>query len=152
MAQTSDKFWQRFNGDVNFGTTYSKGNETVQYTLSSDVEYLRQRWSASTAFSSNLSSSSGVTASTRNEITPMARHLLPWNNWFYGGLGDFLQSSVQGIQLQTSVGVGVGRYLKNTNRATIAVWGALPGRTRSTARPRLQQVRKISLLLWSPEK
>ncbi len=125
MAETSDKFWQRFNGEVNFGTTYSKGNETVQYTLSSDVEYLRQRWSASTAFSSNLSTSSGVTASTRNEITPAARHLLPWNNWFYGGLGDFLQSSVQGIQLQTSLGGGVGRYLKNTNRATIAVLGGL---------------------------
>ena len=123
MAQTSDKFWQRFNGDVNFGTTYSKGNETVQYTLSSDVEYLRPRWSASTAFSSNLSTSSGVTASTRNEITPTARHLLPWENWFFGGLGDFLQSSVQGIQLQTSVGAGVGRYLKNTNRATITVLG-----------------------------
>jgi uncharacterized protein DUF481 len=123
IAETSDKFWQRFNGEVNFGTTYSKGNETVQYTLSSDVEYLRRRWSASTAFSSTLSSSSGVTAATRNEITPMFRHLLPWDNWFYGGLGDFLQSSVQGIQLQTSVGGGVGRYLKDTNRATIAILG-----------------------------
>ena len=123
MAETSDKFWQRFNGAVNFGTTYSKGNQTVTYTLSSDVEYLRPRWSATTAWTSNLSSSSGVTASTRNEITPAARHLLPWNNWFYGGLGDFLQSSVQGIQLQTSVGAGIGRYLKNSNRATIAVMG-----------------------------
>jgi hypothetical protein len=123
MAQTSDKFWQRFNGDVNFGTTYSKGNQTVTYTLSSDVEYLRPRWSASTAWSSNLSTSSGVTASTRNEITATARHLLPWNNWFYGGLADFLQSSVQGIQLQTSVGAGIGRYLINSNRATISVLG-----------------------------
>ncbi len=123
MAETSDKFWQRFNGDVNFGTTYSKGNETVQYTLSSEVEYLRRRWSAGVGWSSNLSSSSGVTASTRNEITPTARHLLPWNNWFYAGVGDFLQSSVQGIQLQTSVGAGIGRYLKNTNRATISVLG-----------------------------
>ncbi len=125
MAQTSDKFWQRFNGDMNFGTTYSKGNETVQYTLSSDVEYLRRRWSAGVGWSSNLSTSSGVTASTRNEITPTARHLLPWDNWFYAGLGDFLQSSVQGIQLQTSVGAGIGRYLKNTNRATISVLGGL---------------------------
>ncbi len=100
MAETSDKFWRRFSGDVNFGTTYSKGNETVQYTLSSEVEYLRPRWSVGTAWSSNLSSSSGVTASTRNEITTTGRHLLPWDNWFYGGLGDFLQSSVQGIQLQ----------------------------------------------------
>jgi hypothetical protein len=123
MAETSDKFWQRFNGDVSFGTTYSKGNETVQYTLSSDVEYLRPRWSAGFAASSTLSSSSGVTAATRNEITPTARHLLRWNNWYYGGLGDFLQSSVQGIQLQTSVGAGIGRYLKNTNRATITVLG-----------------------------
>src|SRR6516162_5988230 len=123
MAETSDKFWQRFNGAVNLGTTYSKGNQTVTYTLSSDVEYLRPRWSATTAWSSNLSSSSGVTASTRNEITPAARHLLPWNNWFYGGLGDFLQSSVQGIQLQTSVGAGIGRYLTNTNRAQISVLG-----------------------------
>ena len=123
MAETSDKFWQRFNGEVSFGTTYSKGNETVTYTLSSDVEYLRPRWSASTAFSSTLSSSAGVTASTRNEITPLARHLLPWNNWYYGGLGDFLQSSVQGIQLQSSVGAGIGRYLINSNRATISLLG-----------------------------
>jgi Protein of unknown function, DUF481 len=125
MAQTSDKFWQRFNGDVNFGTTYSKGNETVQYTLSSEVEYLRRRWSAGVGWSSNLSTSSGVTASTRNEITPTARHLLPWDNWFYAAVGDFLQSSVQGIQVQSSVGAGVGRYLKNTNRATISVLGGL---------------------------
>ena len=138
MAETSDKFWQRFNGDINFGTTYSKGNETVQYTLSSDVEYLRRRWSAGVGWSSNLSTSSGVTASTRNEITPTARHLLPWDNWFYAGLGDFLQSSVQGIQLQTSVGGGIGRYLKNTNRATIAVLGGSPGRTLSTINPPFQ--------------
>jgi hypothetical protein len=33
IAQTSDKFWQRFNGAINLGVTYTKGNETVQYTL-----------------------------------------------------------------------------------------------------------------------
>jgi small nuclear ribonucleoprotein (snRNP)-like protein len=123
IAQTSDKFWQRFNGQVNLGTTYSKGNETVQYTLGSAAEYLRPRWSAGVTWSSNLSSSSGVTASTRNEITATGRHLLPWNNYFYAGLADFLQSSVQGIRLQTSVGGGIGRYLKNTNRATITILG-----------------------------
>jgi hypothetical protein len=123
MGETSDKFWQRFNGEVGFGTTYSKGNETVTYNLNAVAEYLRPRWSASASYTSNLSSSSGVTASTRNEITAVGRHMLPWNQWFYGGLGDFLQSSVQGIQLQTSLGAGIGRYLKNTNRATISVLG-----------------------------
>ena len=92
ISETSDKFWQRFSGAVNFGVTYSKGNETVQYTLGSEAEYLRQRWSAGLKWSSSLSTSSGVTAATRNEIMGTGRHLLPWNNYFYAGLADFLQS------------------------------------------------------------
>ena len=39
IAETSDKFWQRFNGAVNLGIAYTKGNETVQYTLGSQTEY-----------------------------------------------------------------------------------------------------------------
>lgn len=123
MAALSDKFWQRFNGAVNFGTTYTKGNQTVQYTLSSQTEYLRERWSANVNWNSTLSSSTGAATSTRNQVTPSASHLLPRNNYFYAGLADFLQSSVQGIQLQTTAGGGIGRYLKNTNRATISVLG-----------------------------
>jgi hypothetical protein len=151
MAETSDKFWQRFNGDVNFGTTYSKGNETVQYTLSSDVEYLRPRWSSTLAVSSNLSTSSGVTASTRNEITPTARHLLPWNNWYYGGLADFLQSSVQGIQLQTSVGAGIGRYLKNTNRATITVLGGFAWQNTQYSQDNLSGTQNLAAAMLAGE-
>jgi len=151
MAETSDKFWQRFNGELNFGTTYSKGNQTVQYTLSSDVEYLRPRWSASTAWSSNLSTSSGVNASTRNEITPVARHLLPWNNWYYGGLGDFLQSSVQGIQLQTSLGAGIGRYLKNTNRATVSVLGGFAWQNTEYSQSTLSGTQDLAAALIAAE-
>ena len=125
IAEASNKFWQRFNGEVNVGTTYSKGNQTVQYTAGGVAEYLRERWSAEGNWNSNLSTSSGVTASTRNEITGTASHLLPWNNYFYAGLSNFLQSSVQGIQLQSTVGAGIGRFLKNSNRATIVVVGGL---------------------------
>ena len=49
--------------------------------------------------------------------------LLPQNNWFYAGVVDLLQSSEQGISRQSGVGGGVGRYLKNTNRTSIAVLG-----------------------------
>src|SRR5664279_4553008 len=37
MAETSDKFWQRFNGSINFGMTYAKGNQATQYNFSSDA-------------------------------------------------------------------------------------------------------------------
>jgi hypothetical protein len=121
MVETSDKFLQRFSGDISWGIIYSKGNESTQYSLTSQTAYLRERWSAQATFSSTLSSSSGTNASTRNSLGLNALHLLPWNNWFYSGIGEFLQSSEQGINLQTTLGGGVGRYFKNTNRASISL-------------------------------
>jgi hypothetical protein len=123
MGETSDKFWQRFNGEINTGIIYSKGNQSTQYSLSSDVEYPRERWSAGAAYNSTLSSSTGASAATRNQLNFNALHLLRWNNWFYAGLGDFLQSSEQDIRLQATFGGGVGRFLKNTNNATISLTG-----------------------------
>jgi len=123
MIATSDRFWQRFNGAINLGVIYSKGNQSTQYSLGSEVAYVRERWGAQASFDSNLSSSAGVSASTRNSLNVNAFRLLPWNNWFYSGVGDFLQSSEQGIRLQSTLGGGVGRYLKNTNRMSISVLG-----------------------------
>jgi hypothetical protein len=125
IVETSDKFWRRFNGELSFGVIYSKGNDSTQYTLGSQTIYLRERWSAEANLDSTLSSSTGTTASTRNSLGLIGGHLLPWNKYFYAGLCNFLQSSTQGITLQTTVGGGLGRYLKNTNRSKISVLGGL---------------------------
>jgi len=121
MVATSDRFWQRFNGEVTLGVIYSKGNQSTQYTLSSQTVYVRERWSALANFESSLSSSSGTNASTRNSVILAARRLLPRNNWYYTGVVALLQSSEQGIARQTTVGGGIGRYLKNTNRMNISL-------------------------------
>lgn len=123
ISETSDKFWNRFNGQIGSGFSYSKGNQSTQYSLNTDVNYPRERWSAGVAYSSNLTSNTGATTSTRNDLTATAQRLLRWNNWFCTGLADFLQSSVQGIQLQSSVGGGIGRYIKRTGGTTFSVYG-----------------------------
>jgi hypothetical protein len=127
MDVTSTKFFDRFNGEINTGVNYSKGNRSTQYSLSSEVNYPRERWGAVADFSSTLTTSTGVTASTRNQLAVDALHLLRRNNWFYEGLGAFLQSSEQGISSQTSAGGGIGRYLKNTNQVRISVVGGFGG-------------------------
>lgn len=125
LDQTSDRFWQRFNGQVNSGIMYSKGNQSTQYNLSSSVEYPRERWAAGAALSSSLSSSTGDSAATRNSVAINALRLLRWNSWYYSGLGNFLQSSTQDIRLQTNLSGGIGRYLKNTNHAKISLLAGL---------------------------
>jgi hypothetical protein len=127
MDTTSSKFLQRFNGSINTGIIYSKGNQSTQYNLGSEISYPRPRWGAEGSYNSTLSSSTGVTASTRNQLNAQAFRLLRWDNWFYTGLGSFLQSSEQGIVRQTTFGGGVGRYLKNSNAARVSLVGGLVG-------------------------
>jgi hypothetical protein len=125
MDETASTIWQRFNGDIGLGVIYSKGNQSTQYNFSSSLNYPRERWSASAAYNSTLSSSTGRSPATRNELNLNLERLLRWNNWYYTGLADFLQSSEQGIQLQSGIGGGIGRYLVNDNRSTISLFGGL---------------------------
>jgi hypothetical protein len=127
MDTTSSKFLQRFNGNINTGIIYSKGNQSTQYSLGSQVSYPREHWGAEASFNSTLTSSTGTTASTRNQLDLEAFRLLRWDNWFYEGVGTFLQSSEQGIIRQTTFGGGIGRYLKNTNAARISLAGGFVG-------------------------
>lgn len=125
MDTTSQSFWQRFNGQINTGITYSKGNQSTQFNLGSEISYPRERWQAGASWNSTLSASTGVTASTRNQLSMDVQRLLGWNNWFYSGIAGLLQSSVQEIDLQTNLGGGIGRYLSNTNHAKIYLLGGL---------------------------
>jgi hypothetical protein len=138
IDETSQSFWQRFNGDINLGAIYSKGNQSTQFNLDSLVQYPRERWSAQAEYSSTLASSTGASPSTRNQVNLQSQRLLRWDNWFYQGLGIFLQSSEQDINLQGTLGGGIGRYLKNTNNSQISLLGGLGWQDtayRATAQP-----------------
>jgi hypothetical protein len=123
VDETSTNTWQRLNGQFGLGFTYTKGNETSQYNLNSSIGYEQERWSAGASYNSNLSSSTGTSVATRNQVSLLAMRLLPWNNWYVTGLTDLLQSSVQGIQRQDTFGGGLGRNIVNTGGTFFTAYG-----------------------------
>ena len=123
VAETSWSFWQRWNAALGSGFTYTKGNETSQYNLTSSLGYVTERWSAGASYNSVFTTSTGATTSTRNQISVSAQRLMRWNNWYYTGLVGLLQSSVQGIQRQETFGGGIGRNIVNTGSTLFTVYG-----------------------------
>jgi uncharacterized protein DUF481 len=154
MTQTSESVLRRLSGGITLGTLYSKGNSTTQYSVGSTFDYRQTRWSSRFRYNSNLSSSVGAETATRNQADLSAYRLLPWKNYFYGGAAAFLQSSVQGIQRQTNLAFGLGRYFKNTNRVRFTALGGVGWqRTRyepSVATQESQDV-AVSLILLNLE-
>lgn len=125
LAETSERFIDRFSVSVDSGLIYSKANQNTQYNFGASVKYLRQRWSAELDYSSALSGATFNSTSSRNSLSLTALRLLPQKNYFYSGFSNFLQSSEQGIDLQSSVGATFGKYLKNTNASQVALFGGL---------------------------
>ena len=126
LDETAHKFLRRWNGEISLGLVYSKGNNSTQNTFGFEVEHRRERWGAAAAFNSNLSSSSGVKhLHQKPDRSRWVTIFCPGRTTIYGGIGSFLQSSVQDIHLQSTIGGGIGRYFKNTNRARISVLGGL---------------------------
>jgi len=125
VEETANRIYRRLSGDIDLGATYSKGNNSTQYNLGSSVEYLRQRWGLEAGFKSNLAANSGAETSTRNQLSLNGWRRVRRTNWYYSGFGGLLQSSVQGIHLQTTLGGGMGRFFKNTNRVRFSVLGGV---------------------------
>jgi putative salt-induced outer membrane protein YdiY len=150
VTQTSNNFLHRFNGGVTLGSVYSKGNNTKQYNVGSDLEYQETRWAGRVRYNSNLSSSTGADTATRNQVDLGGYHLLSRKNFFYTGSAGYLQSSVQGIQSQINLAAGVGIFLKNTNRVRLTLLGA-PGwqRTNYSDPTADQRVQNIAVFLVS---
>jgi hypothetical protein len=123
VTQTGESAFQRLSGNVGIGATYSKGNNATQYNFASGLAYERTRWGVLARYNSNLSSNTGAPTTTRNQLDLSGNRMLSRTNYFVGAIATFLQSSVQGIDRQTGVGVGLGRYFKNTNRVRFWVLG-----------------------------
>ena len=122
LAPTSESIWRRFSGNIDSGLMYTKGNDTTQYNVGADLRVRGEHWRMAADFVSNFSKSSGLDASTRNQARFWARRLIGGKRaWYYSGAAEFLQSSQQGINLQTTLGGGIGRFVKDTNSARIAV-------------------------------
>src|SRR5947208_4781388 len=129
MTQTSESLLHRFSANVTLGATYSKGNNATQYNIGSAVDYTETRWGGDLNYSSNLASNTGAPTTTRNQVDLAVYRILPWKKYFYEGTAGFLQSSVQGIDRQATFGLGLGRFLKNTNLIRFTILGGLGWQT-----------------------
>jgi hypothetical protein len=127
LTQMADSVAERLNGKITLGASYAKGNNTTQYNLGAVIGYQELRWGSQLSLNSNLSSSSGASAATRNQLDLTAYRLLARTNFFVAGTFGLLQSSVQQIDRQTILAVTLGRFLKNTNRVLLTVQGGLGG-------------------------
>lgn len=130
IAQIENTFWERLQGSLSFGYSYTKASNVAQGNLGFRATHRTEIRSFS------LDGSTIITSDQENEGTQrsnldfsMTRFRA--NRWFNSYLLGLESNDELGLDLRTSVGAGFGRYLIQTNVAELALLGGLVGTSES---------------------
>jgi len=126
ITPTERKFWGRLEGSIDFGFSFTSGNDQYATELVATSTYRTGDHSFTAAIDSSFSGQTEGTSNRRNQFTFDYRKQLS-NRWYVGGLLDFLRSDQQSLNLRTSVGGLVGRNLVQTDHTRFSLFGGAVG-------------------------
>jgi hypothetical protein len=125
IEQTEASLWQGLHASFDGGLNFTKSNSQTQFNFNASTDYRRQLWALHSEFHSTFSAFRGVegTSNLRNDWSSNAIRLLPKRSYFAIALTDFLKSDEQQLNLRTTLGGGIGRYLIATDTFRVTVLG-----------------------------
>ena len=126
IAPAERRFWKQLEGSIDFGFSFTSGNDQYQTQLAATTTYRTGDHSFTTSIDSALSGQTEGTSLTRNQFNFDYRKQLT-ERWYVGGLFDLLRSDQQSLKLRTSVGALIGRNLKQTERTRFSIFGGVVG-------------------------
>jgi len=124
METTKPTVWRQLQGSLDFGYSFSSGNNQSALNIDTSAAYKTPRWEVTTSFDSTFSGQSGG-AKTNREDGQAAFSVFLNRNSFIMGISDFLHSSQQDLNLRTTLGGGYGRFLKRTTNSNLAWLGGV---------------------------
>jgi hypothetical protein len=119
-------FWKRLEGSIDFGSSFTSGNDQYQTQLTATATYRTGDHSFTASIDSAFSGQSEGDSTTRKQFTfDYRKQLTP--RWFAGGIFDLLQSDQQSLELRTSVGGLVGRNVHQSEHSRLSIFGGIVG-------------------------
>jgi hypothetical protein len=124
LAPIEHRFWDKLNGSINFGFSYTESNQAFQYSLGADTQYRTHEWIGDVRLNSIFNSQEDAdSASQQNLGFSLVRTLKKRRNVF--GLAQLQSNPAQGFDLRSLVGGGAGVFLQESSGGFVIVSGGL---------------------------
>jgi len=128
MVPIKNRFWNRFEGSISLGGSYTKASTVGQINYTSQFSYTAKKNITVFNWDGNFSTQENSDNTKRQDINVMPN----WNlrkRWFVNTMVSAEQNSELGLDLRLSIGGGMGRNILQTNRNNmLGVIGLIPNR------------------------
>ena len=126
IVPADKQFWKRLEGSIDFGFSFTSGNDQYQTQLAATTTYRTGDHSFTASVDSSFSGQTEGTSLTRNQFTfDYRRQLTP--RWYAGALFGLLRSDQQSLERRTSAGGLIGLNLKQTEHTRLSIFGGVLG-------------------------
>jgi len=119
IQSQKSSFWRQLKGSIDYGFSYTSGNEQASSNLGATVSYPSTRFKIDASLNSSVSSQGQGGRTNRHNVTTTSQIYLS-RHAFVGSLVDFLTSNQQSLDLRTTLGGGYGRYMIRNNSTQLA--------------------------------
>lgn len=126
ISQIEDTFWERLQGSLTFGYSFTKASDVAQGNLGFRATH-RTEIRSFTVDGSTIITSDQAGENTQRSNLSLSTTRFRNNRWFNSYLLGFESNDELGLELRTGLGAGLGRYLVQTNTSELSVIGGLLG-------------------------
>jgi hypothetical protein len=118
-------FWAQLAGSIDYGFSFTSGNNTAQSSLSAQATYLAESWGVRMTGSSVFNSQTDSPRSGRNNLDFLYTKALN-ERWFAGATATLLNSEQQDLTLRITGGGAVGRdFVRSGTSGLLALAGVV---------------------------
>lgn len=126
IAPVEEMFWRQLEGSIDFGFSFTSGNDQYQAQLLATTTYRRGTHTMTASVDSVFSGQPKGTSTARKQFTfDYTKQLSP--KYYVGGLLDFLSSDQQSLDLRTTAGGLLGRNMLQTERTRFSIFAGAAG-------------------------
>jgi len=126
ISQIEDTFWEGVQGSLTMGYSFTKASDVAQGSLGFRATH-RNEIRSWTMDGSTIITSDQADENTQRSTLSMGTTRFRKNRWFNSYLLGFESNDELRLNLRTSIGAGIGRFLVQTNTSELSLMGGLLG-------------------------
>ena len=124
--ETSDRFLERLDGAVSVGLNAQKGSQVTTFNASADIRYRTLDYLVGLSFNSSITDQPSEATQSRHTVRGNYQRFRP-NRWYTDWFSNWERNDQLGIKSRTSFGMGLGRYVVQTNRHQFSIMAGVQG-------------------------
>ena len=124
ITQLKRQFWDRFDGSIDLGASYTDASGVGQGSLSVEIGVRRVSFEVQGSFDTTVTVQPDEPVTSRTNLAGSYVRLLR-HRWFVPVIAKFERNTDIGLELRASGAGGFGRYFVQTNRSQFSGAGGL---------------------------